>query len=1133
MIKNNNALDELLLSQVLFVDGAMGTLIDAAELNRDDYDGHDGCPEILNSTRPDLIESIHLQYLKSGANIIETNTFGANGIVLKEYDLDTKTYELNVAGAKIARCAVNSTADHKTSRFVAGSVGPGSRLPSLGHISSDEIYTAYEPQIRGLMDGGVDLLIVETAQDLLHVKTLIRLIEDVSEKLHRDIPLIVSVTIESNGTMLAGSDIPAVVTALAPYPLTALGLNCATGPEGMRSHLRLLSQLSPFSVFAMPNAGLPIHRKGQFFYELSPQSMAEQTEIFVRELGANIVGGCCGSTPDHIRKIVECVGNHKPSRREVINREAAVSSLFQSQPVRVNPAPFIIGERGNATGSKAFKNALLDEDFESMVAIVNQQEREGAHAADISVSAVGRNEKDDMIRFIRHLNTECRLPLLIDTTDADVMEAALKLYAGRSIINSVNLEKGEDHFLRIAGLCSKYGAMLICLTIDEKGMAVTAECKTAVTERMISLAQKAGLRESDLFIDTLTFTLGSGDESGRNSALETLNAIRYLHKHYPEVNLLLGVSNVSFGLHPKVRYFLNSVMLYEAVKAGLHAAIIHAGKIHPLSHIPDTIQKLCRDLIYNVRTDTDPLLMLIRETESAVELEDDKKQLKTPEEKLLSSLLHGEGAALEYILNELRRKKNPLSIINDILLPGMKEIGDLFGSGKMQLPFVLKSASVMKKAVDILQPYMNKSETTVRGTVVLATVRGDVHDIGKNLVDVVLSNNGYIVHNIGIKQTPEAILNAVKTILPNALGLSGLLVRSTVEMKNTLIVLRENGISIPVLLGGAALTESFVHEILQPIYDGPLYYAEDAFIGLNILGDIMKDKPEQKKPFKDFKNIQYATKPDDQPSHEYAVKPYVYPEPPFYGKSIREGIEPGHLKQFVNLKTLFTFQWQLRKGKMNTEEFKDLLKREGEERLESMMSDPGIMASLKPRTVYGYYIARRLDMNTLEISNPEEKKSIKLNFPRQSYGSCLSVADYFLPNHENLLPIQLVTMGEQAIEYSRNLYKSDDYAGYFFYHGLIMQLTEALAEENHAHILYELGLDKKRAHKKRKPEQYQGIRISPGYPMAPGLDVQKDLLDILHARHIGVNVSSGFQLVPECSTTALILLHSEAIYFKL
>lgn len=1133
MIKRNKALDELLNSRVLFIDGAMGTLIESAGLKHEDYDGHDGCPEILNSTRPDLIESIHIQYLESGADIIETNTFGANGIALKEYDLESKTYALNVAGAKIARQAVKSMGEYPGMRFVAGSVGPGSRLPSLGHIDPDEIYSAYEPQIRGLIDGGVDLLIIETAQDLLHVKTLIRLVEDISNESKKHIPLIVSVTIESNGSMLTGSDIPAVVTALEPFALTALGLNCATGPEGMRSHLRQLSEISPFPVFAMPNAGLPKHRNGHFAYDLSPQSMAKQTEMFVYEFNANIVGGCCGSTPEHIRKIVDTVGIRKPAAKLLMKDNVFVSSLFQNQPVRVKPAPFMVGERGNATGSRAFKNALINNDFESMVSIINQQEREGAHAADVSVSSVGRVEKNDMIHLISRLNTECRLPLQIDTTDTDVMEAALKRYAGRSIINSANLEKGEDHFLLIARLCKKYGAMLICLTIDEEGMAATAERKISIAERIITLAQKAGLRVSDLFIDTLTFTLGSGDDFGRNSAFETLTAIRYLHKHYPETNLLLGVSNVSFGLRPKVRHYLNSVMLYEAVQAGLHAAIIHSGKILPISQIPDKIRNICMDLIYNVKTDSDPLLMLIRETESTVDFIDDNMRSESTEDKLRDSLLNGEGSGLELILNELRQKLDALSIINHILLPGIKEIGDLFSSGKMQLPFVLKSASVMKKAVDLLKPYMDKSDSTVRGTVVLATVRGDVHDIGKNLVDVVLSNNGYIVHNIGIKQTPEAILNAVKTTRPDVLGLSGLLVRSTIEMKNTLIFLQENGIHIPVILGGAALTENFVHEVLKPVYDGRLYYAEDAFEGLYLLDNLMNDGTHKDIVPKNDKKTLRKFETKDHPCPEKSLNSWVCPNPPFWGECIRDDINPVLLKNFLNHKTLFTFQWQLRKGKMTRKEYEELLKREGEERLESMLSDPILLDSLNPRIVYGYFIARRTGRNTIKIINPELNTMVKFDFPRQSSGACLSVSDYFLPDRDNVLPIQLVTMGDRAIEFSRKLYKSDDYAGYFFFHGLIMQLTEALAEENHAHILHELGLDSQKACAIRKPNQYQGIRISPGYPMAPGLHIQKKLLNILQAKQIGVHVSSGFQIVPECSTTAFILLHPDAKYFKI
>lgn len=1118
---------------VLIIDGAMGTLIDNAGLTPEEYGGYDGCPEILNITRPDLIESIHRQYLDAGANIIETNTFGANTLVLKEHGLDNRTYELNLEGAQLARKAVDTLSDPQKIRLIAGSVGPGSRMPSLGHVSADTIYEAYKPQIEALMDGGVDLLILETAQDLLHVKTLVRLIMDLSQTMQKDIPFIVSVTVESNGTMLAGSDIPAVVTALTPYPLSALGLNCATGPEGMRSHLRLMAELSPFPVFAMPNAGLPVHKKGQFVYELEPESMAEQVEGFISEMNVSVVGGCCGSTPDHIRCIAGKVIKTEriPSREKI--PEPAASSLFQSQPVRVQPAPLIIGERANATGSRAFKNALLQEDWDTMVSAVNKQEQEGAHVVDISLSVVGRDENRDMEYFIRRLNAECRLPLQIDSTDPRVMETALKQCGGRCIVNSANLENGEDAFLTIARLCKRYGAMLICLTIDEEGMAKTADKKTAIAERMITLAEKAGLHREDLFIDPLTFTLGSGDDSERNAALETLNAVKNLRKTFPEVHLLLGVSNVSFGLKPDIRHMLNSVMLYEAVRAGIHAAILHPGKIRPLSEIPESTHQLCKNLIYNDTSSGDPLLKLIREGKTGIPADDQgESDKKTPEEKLRRNLLHGDSAGLDKLLENLRKTTSPLKIINEILLPGMKEIGKLFGNGKMQLPFVLKSASVMKKAVDTLKPFMEKGEKTVRGTVVLATVRGDVHDIGKNLVDVVLSNNGFIVHNIGIKQSPESILNAVQTIRPDALGLSGLLVRSTLEMKNTLIVFRENNIHIPVLLGGAALTEAFVRDELTPVYDGSLFYAADAFHGLSILDAALK-KNGLKKKKETSKKVLTHTPADEESCPDTDFPPYTYPKPPFTGFRIRKNVDIYTLQHYVNLKTLFTFQWQLRKGKMSDEEYSTFLKEEGNRRFQEMIDNDEIRASLNPGVTYGYFTVRRKTDGTLSIHNPVDDDVISFTFPRQKTGECLSVADYFLPDQDGLLPIQCVTMGEDAIHYSRRLYESNDYAGYFFYHGFLMQLTEALAEQNHALIFHELGLESTLPGSFRKPGQYQGIRISPGYPMAPGLEYQETILTLLNASQIGVSITSGYQLVPECSTTALILLHPLAKYFKI
>lgn len=1119
---------DYLTKKVLIIDGAMGTLIESAGLTASDYAGYEGCPEILNVSRPDLIESIHKNYLKAGANILETNTFGANALVLKEYGLEKRTYELNIEGAKRARKVVDSFKDSTTYHFVAGSIGPGTRLPSLNQVTPAEIYEGYKPQIQGLIDGGVDLLIVETAQDLLHVKTLIRLILEWAE----EIPLIVSATIESNGTMLAGSDIPTLVTVLSPFPLSALGLNCATGPKHMKIYLQQLAEISPFPLFAMPNAGLPVHKEGHFVYELTPEKMAEDIKPFVTDIHASIVGGCCGSTPDHIRSICHKVQHINPIPFTEKKREPAVSSLFQRQIIRVKPAPLIISERANATGSRAFKNALLREDWDTMVLFVNQQEDEGAHVVDVSLSVVGRDEAKDMECFIRRLNAECRLPLQLDSTSDEVLEKALQHTGGRSIVNSANLENGEEAFCKKVHLCKTYGAMLICLTIDEQGMAKTTERKVTIAERMISLAEKGGLHPDDLFVDPLTFTLASGEEADRNAAVETLQAIKILKKKFPAVHLLLGVSNVSFGLKPSLRHVLNSVMLYEAVQAGIHAAIIHPEKIVPLSTLPQSIVSLCQDLIYNKTQKGDPLLKLIQETEPLLYPEIlDKEEQKTPEDILKWKLLHGDSSKLESLLTSLREKMSPLDIVNKILLPAMKEIGDLFGSGKMQLPFVLKSAAVMKKAVDILKPYMEKSKVVQRGTVILATVKGDVHDIGKNLVDIILSNNGYLVHNLGIKQTPEAICEAVQTLKPDAVGLSGLLVRSTQEMKNTLIALRENNISIPVILGGAALTESFVHTELKPAYSGNVFYAEDAFQGLAILNALSENSlRDETISSNKIKKKDFSPK---KPLQKSSIKPYHYPSPPFEDVHIRENVTIETLKQFINLKTLFTFQWQLRKGKMTDEEYQTFLQQEGNMRFETMIQNPEIRTSFEPKVAYGYFFVHKTSENDVAVKMSKSHKRIILTFPRQQKEEGLSVADYFLPDEEGLLPIQCVTMGAAAIRYSQMLYHSGDYAEYFFYHGLLMQLTEALAEENHAFIRYELGLDTTKESTFKKPGQYQGIRISPGYPMAPPLEYQKDILQLLNASKIGVSLTSGYQLVPECSTTALILLHPDAKYFKI
>lgn len=816
-------LSKIIGKRRLIVDGAMGTMLQKRMTGP--YD----CPEELNITHPHIMESIHEDYLKAGCDLIETNTFGANTLILNEYALGDRAYDFSLASARIVKKLTDKYSTDKKPRFTLGSIGPGSKLPSLGDVDFDTLKKAYIPQIKGLIDGGVDGFLIETSQDVLQVKAVLDAIRDHNSK---DLPVMVSVTIDESGKMLPGTDLTALVAIFSSYPIASLGLNCGFGPKELRPYVNTLSKNSPFPVSIMPNAGLPQYEQGAVVYPMQPSEFGSLMGHIAKESGCEIMGGCCGTTPEHMQVFINEL-NDEPLRN-IPEYRPSLASLFSVQDVNTSPKPLIIGERTNVTGSKKFREAMLNDNLDDMMDIARKQIEEGAHVLDISLSYTGRDETRDMLRFIQDLNKESLIPLQPDTSSPQVMEAALKCISGRAVINSVNLENGEAYFLKVATLCRRFGAMLICLTIDEEGMAKTSEEKVHLARRMIRLAESAGMKQEDLFIDTLTFTLGSGDEDSWNTAQETLQAIKGLKELYPRVNTVLGVSNVSYGLKPSLRKALNAVFLYKAVQAGLDAAIVHAGKLVPISDIPDRIRTACNDLVDNQRNGSDPLDDLLQYGSgfNVKPLEADPEQ--TAEEKLINSVIHGDKKHIVDSLEILKKSYEPKDLINDYMMAGMKEVGRRFNDGSMQLPFVLKAASAMQAGIQYLRPFLKQGDTPESGSILVATVKGDVHDIGKNLVKIVFESHGYKVYDLGVKQPVQALIHAYETYKPDMIGMSGLLVQSAHVMKENLQTFAENNISVPVLIGGAALTKEYVESELQSVYPGKVYYAADAFNGLQV-----------------------------------------------------------------------------------------------------------------------------------------------------------------------------------------------------------------------------------------------------------------------------------------------------------
>lgn len=1128
---------------MLVCDGAVGTQIQSAGLSSEDFDGLDGCNEILNATRPDVIYGIHSAYLDAGAEIVETNTFGALPWVLEEYGIGDRTYELSLAAAKIARDAVGSRF-----AFVLGAIGPGTKLATLGQIRFDEVESGYFESFKALIEGGADALLIETQQDMLNMKAAVVGAHRAIEQTGIELPLFVQVTMEQTGTMLLGSEIGAAVNFLECFPrVVGIGINCATGPEEMQPHVRFLSQHSTRMISVMPNAGLPVMENGVGVYKLTPEELARHHKKFVEEFGVSIVGGCCGTTPDHIREVARMVRGISRAQRNP-QKLVGCSSLYQFQPYDQTPSFLIVGERTNANGSKAFRNALAEQDMDTLVDIAREQEREGAHVLDVCTAYVGRDEAADMDALMFQYAQQVTIPLMIDTTEWQVAETALKRVPGKALINSIHFEDGGERLHKMLGLAKKYGAGVVALTIDEDGMAKTTDKKVSIAERILAETRNYGLADEDVFFDCLTFTLGSGDEEFRKAGLETIEAIRELKRRAPKVNTILGISNISFGLKPAARHILNSVFLDYAREAGLSAAIVHAGKILPESRVEPELWEIARKLVFDERSDQfDPLTEFMARFENVQTRKPTNGELDSlpVEERLKRHIVDGIKVNLTKHLDEALQHHAPLDIINNILLEGMKTVGELFGEGKMQLPFVLQSAEVMKAAVKHLEPLMEKVEGEERGSIVLATVAGDVHDIGKNLVDIILSNNGYRVVNIGIKQPIGNILAAAESNKCDVIGMSGLLVKSTIVMKENLIEMNDRGVShYPVILGGAALTRAYVEEDLRKIYKGRVYYAQDAFEGLRLMEEIERgidyDVASDSAPRRVFSH----RLPDTDPElYRFAgVKSDVatnvpIPTPPFIGRKVVTNIEADAIYPYINEIALFRGQWGFRRPKdMDNIAFNAYLEQKARPEFERMKAE--LREVLKPRVVYGYYYAQSCGNDLIVYSEDQHSELGRFRFPRQSEGRRLCIADFFASVESgrfDVVAFHLVTVGEDVTELERRKFESGEFQDYLFIHGMGVESAEALAEYWHKRIREEWGIANEDPDdvKLLFSAKYRGCRYSFGYPACPNLEDQRILFNLLHPEDIGVELTEEFMLVPEQSTSAIICHHPEAKYFNI
>ncbi|MGV9270594.1 methionine synthase [Kitasatospora sp. NPDC003701] len=1150
-----NALRESLATRVVVADGAMGTMLQAQDPSLEDFQNLEGCNEVLNVTRPDIVRSVHDAYFAVGVDCVETNTFGANFSALGEYDIPDRIFELSEAGARIAREAADSFTDGRT-RWVLGSIGPGTKLPTLGHAPYEVLRDGFQLNAAGLIAGGADALLVETSQDLLQTKAAILGSKRALAEAGLDLPVLVQVTVETTGTMLLGSEIGAALTALEPLGVDYIGLNCATGPAEMSEHLRYLAKNAKIGLSCMPNAGLPVLGKDGAHYPLSPEELAEAHDTFTREYGLSLVGGCCGTTPEHLRQVVERVQGRPVTARDP-RPEPSAASLYQAVPFRQDTSYLAIGERTNANGSKKFRDSMLAGDWQACVEIAREQIRDGSHLLDLCVDYVGRDGVADMKEIAGRLATASTLPIVLDSTEPDVLRAGLEALGGRALLNSVNYEDGDGpdtRFGRIASLAREHGAGLIALTIDEEGQARTAETKVAIAERLIAqLTTEYGIDEGSILVDCLAFTLGTGQEESRRDGIETIEAIRELKRRHPDVQTTLGLSNISFGLSPAARMVINSVFLNECVEAGLDSAIVHASKILPMARIPEEQREVALDLVYDRRSEGyDPLQKLLQlfEGVSSTSMKASKAEELAAlplEERLQRRIIDGERNGLEADLDEALTERPALEIVNSTLLAGMKVVGELFGSGQMQLPFVLQSAEVMKTAVAHLEPHMEKSDDEGKGTIVLATVKGDVHDIGKNLVDIILSNNGYNVVNLGIKQPVSAILDAAQEHRADVIGMSGLLVKSTVIMKENLQELNQRKLAAdyPVILGGAALTRAYVEQDLHEIYEGEVRYARDAFEGLRLMDALIAVKrgvPGATLP--ELKQRRHARVEVEEPDEvnlgqirsDVAVDNTV-PAPPFWGDRIVKGIPFADYASWLDEDALFKGQWGLKAARTGEgPSYEELVETEGRPRLRMWLDRLQTEGWLEPAVIYGYFPANSKG-DDLIVYNEDGSEHTRFTFPRQRRGRRLCLADFFRPEESgerDVLGLQVVTMGNRVSEAANELFANNSYRDYLELHGLSVQLAEALAEFWHARVRFELGFSGEDPQdvKDMFALKYRGARFSLGYGACPELEDRAKIAELLRPERIGVVLSEEFQLHPEQSTDAIVIHHPEAKYFN-
>ncbi|MFI2262445.1 methionine synthase [Streptomyces tubercidicus] len=1152
------SLREALASRVVVADGAMGTMLQAQDPSMEDFQQLEGCNEILNVTRPDIVRSVHEEYFAVGVDCVETNTFGANFAALAEYDIPERVFELSESGARIAReVADEFTVSTGQQRYVLGSMGPGTKLPTLGHAPYVTLRDAYQQNAEGMIAGGADALLVETTQDLLQTKAAILGARRALKATGSDLPVICSVTVETTGTMLLGSEIGAALTALEPLGIDMIGLNCATGPAEMSEHLRYLARHSRVPIACMPNAGLPVLGKDGAHYPLTAEELADAQETFVGEYGLSLVGGCCGTTPEHLRQVVERVRGVTPPPRRA-RPEPGAASLYQTVPFRQDTSYLAIGERTNANGSKKFREAMLEARWDDCVEMARDQIREGAHMLDLCVDYVGRDGVADMEELAGRFATASTLPLVLDSTELNVIQAGLEKLGGRAVINSVNYEDGdgpESRFAKVTALAAEHGAALIALTIDEEGQARTAEHKVAIAQRLIAdLTGNWGIHESDILIDCLTFTICTGQEESRKDGIATIEAIRELKKRHPDVQTTLGLSNISFGLNPAARIVLNSVFLDECVKAGLDSAIVHASKILPIARLEEEQVKVALDLIYDRRSEGyDPLqkLMELFEGATAKSLKAGKAEelLALPlDERLQRRIIDGEKNGLEADLDEALQERPALAIVNETLLAGMKVVGELFGSGQMQLPFVLQSAEVMKGAVAYLEPHMEKSDAEGKGTIVLATVRGDVHDIGKNLVDIILSNNGYNVVNLGIKQPVSAILEAAEEHRADVIGMSGLLVKSTVIMKENLEELnqRKMAADFPVILGGAALTRAYVEQDLHEIYEGEVRYARDAFEGLRLMdaliavkrgvpGAVLPELKQRRVPKRDTAVLE-VEEPEGAVRSDVAVDNPV-PAPPFWGTRVVKGIQLADYASWLDEGALFKGQWGLKQARTGEgPTYEELVETEGRPRLRGWLDKLQTENLLEAAVVHGYFpcVSKGEDLILLHEDGTERTR---FTFPRQRRGRRLCLADYFRPEESgetDVVGLQVVTVGSKIGGATAELFEANSYRDYLELHGLSVQLAEALAEYWHARVRAELGFagEDPADVEDMFALKYRGARFSLGYGACPDLEDRAKIADLLKPERIGVELSEEFQLHPEQSTDAIVIHHPEGKYFN-